>query len=170
MSRLPTIDDFPPRYREQIRQQLAAASVPACVPGGSPGAAPTREPVAEKPVSGMVGRRLSSSAGDRRRQPNKNESAFNRIVLGGRGLFEPLTIRLPGGSRYTPDFVTFEKDADGTLRSVHLYEVKGSYRLGSHGRALTAWREARAAFPEFSFHWFEQVKTESGRTWKEKHA
>ncbi len=80
--------------------------------------------------------------------PNKTEAEYNRLHLHGKGLYEAVTLRLPGGSRYTPDWVVM---SDGG--AVELHEVKGSYRFGSHGRAATAFREAVAAFPCFAFVW-----------------
>jgi len=93
-------------------------------------------------------------------KPNKTEEAFNRLILNGTGAYEAVTFRLPGGSRYTPDFFTVE---DGMAT---FYEVKGSYRLHSHGRALTAFKECRAQFPMFRFEWWEKQK--SGE-WKQKY-
>lgn len=95
------------------------------------------------------------------RRPNKTEERFNREMLGGRGVYEGLTFRLPGGSRYTPDWIYV--DGAGV---VHAFEVKGAYRFHSQGRALTAFREARAAFPWVSFHW---VVWDGGK-WEEKYA
>ena len=85
-----------------------------------------------------------------RRKMKQTEIDFNQDILGGRGMFEVVMFRLPGGSRYTPDFFTVE---DGVAT---FYEVKGSYRLHSHGRALTAFRECRAHFTMFRFRWFEK--------------
>ena len=94
-----------------------------------------------------------------RRGPNKTEAEYNRLHLGGRGLYEAVTLRLPGGSRYTPDWMTVS--ADGT---VELHEVKGPYRFGSQGRALTAFRECAAAFPCFRFVWAVRGKGFEGWT------
>jgi len=93
--------------------------------------------------------------------PNRTEVAFNRDILSGLGVYEAITLRLPGGSRYTPDWMWVDPESG----LIHLYEVKGSYRFPSEGRALTAFREARAAFPCFRFAWF--VKTRAG--WVERH-
>ena len=84
----------------------------------------------------------------KRREPNKPEAEYNRRYLGGAGKYESVSLRLPGGSRYTPDWQSV--GADGR---VTFHEVKGSYRFGSHGRAATAFRECVAAFPEFNFVW-----------------
>jgi hypothetical protein len=84
----------------------------------------------------------------KRREPNKTEAEYNRRYLGGAGKYEAVSLRLPGGSRYTPDWQSV--GADGR---VTFHEVKGSYRFGSHGRAATAFRECVAAFPEFNFVW-----------------
>ena len=90
--------------------------------------------------------------------PNKTEAEYNRLHLHGKGIYEAVTLRLPGGSRYTPDWVVI----GGT---VELHEVKGSYRFGSHGRAATAFREAVAAFPCFAFVWAVRGK---GGVWSVK--
>ena len=83
-----------------------------------------------------------------RREPNKTEAEYNRRYLGGLGKYESVSLRLPGGSRYTPDWQSVAADGRVTF-----HEVKGSYRFGSHGRAATAFRECAAAFPEFNFVW-----------------
>ena len=95
-----------------------------------------------------------------RRGPNKTEAEYNRLYLRGKGIYEAVTLRLPGGSRYTPDWVVM---GDGW--KVELHEVKGSYRFGSHGRAATAFREAVAAFPCFAFVWAVRGK---GGVWSVK--
>lgn len=95
--------------------------------------------------------------------PNKTELRFNRDMLAGHGMFEALTFRLPGGSRYTPDWVWFHKGEGGV--SIFCVEVKGSYRFGSQGRALVAFREARAAFPLITFSWWQW----DGKRWMEKY-
>lgn len=90
--------------------------------------------------------------------PNKTEASYNRMHLGSSGLYEAITLRLPGGSRYTPDWVKFSVCPDSGIPVVELHEVKGSYRFGSQGRALTAFREAVAAFPCFTFVWAKRCK------------
>lgn len=82
------------------------------------------------------------------------EQAYNRDRLAGRGQFEALSFRMPGGSRYTPDF--YVSPADGSGPEVH--EVKGGHRFASQSRAVMAFREAAAAFPEFRFVWAERQR------------
>lgn len=86
----------------------------------------------------------------------ETERRYNRDELGGRGRFEPVTLRLPGGGRYTPDFMTVD---DGV---VTFHEVKGSYRLGSQGRAFTAFHDAAACYPMWRFVWAKWT----GRGWE----
>lgn len=93
------------------------------------------------------------------RRPNKTEERFNRDMLGGRGVYEGLTFRLPGGSRYTPDWIY---EANGQLFAV---EVKGTHRFPSEGRARTAFLEARTAWRSVVFVWFRWTGTE----WREQH-
>lgn len=85
------------------------------------------------------------------------EKRYNRDCLGGRGRFEAVSLRLPGGGRYTPDFMTID---DGGVVTFH--EVKGSYRLGSQGRAYTAFHEAAACFPMWRFVWAKWT----GKAWE----
>jgi len=127
MKRGISIDDLPEKYREQVRRQLNLTTP-----------APAR---AEQAVSVTV-------EATRRREQNKTEQEYNRRYLDSKGLYEAVTFHLAGGSRYTPDYLT--ADPQGRIT---LHEVKGSYRLHSHGRARTAFRECAAAFPMFGWVW-----------------
>ena len=86
----------------------------------------------------------------------KTEQRYNRDILGGSGRFEAVCLYLPGGGRYTPDFMTIDEGV------VTFHEVKGSYRLGSQGRAHTAFFEALAAFPMWRFVWAVEKKGGGG--------
>ena len=124
----------PPRARD--------GSVPP-----DPSALPDYRPneVKSVPVRGWNGRQTET------------EKRYNAQILHGLGRFEAVTLVLPGGGRYTPDFMTLD---DGR---VTFHEVKGSYRLGSQGRAYTAFHEAAAAFPFFRFVWAaERAKKDGG--------
>ena len=116
----------------QSRQNAAGLPLETCAVKGS--------------CDGAKGR--GGAAAALRRGPNKTEAEYNRLHLHGKGLYEAVTLRLPGGSRYTPDWVVM-----GDGGAVELHEVKGSYRFGSHSRAATAFREAVTAFPCFAFVW-----------------
>lgn len=141
------IDQLPEHLQRQVRAQIAAedakrgvsAQGSGCVAPEAAGAGGGDTSAARRRARGAVSRVF--------REPNKTEAEYNRLYLGGSGRYEAVTLRLPGGSRYTPDWMTVE---DGVTV---LHEVKGGYRLHSHGRALTAWREAVAAFPQFRFVW-----------------
>jgi hypothetical protein len=89
---------------------------------------------------------------------SKTEEKYNRDILGGKGRFEAVCLYLPGGGRYTPDFMTIE---DGVIT---FHEVKGSYRLQSQGRAWTAFKEACSAFPMWRFVWAHWT----GKVWEQK--
>lgn len=126
-----------------------------------------RVPASGKPTVALGGKKRPSKA--KGTGPNATEAEYNRLFLGGKGMYEAITLRLPGGSKYTPDWMTVDHvgfDFDGVKQSVvTLHEVKGSFRFPSEGRALTAFREARVAFPMFRFVWY--VKTRAG--WVERH-
>ena len=130
------LDDLSGWARKQVEQKLSAQRA-----GGVPKAGN-----AQAYVSATDGAKVAIRA--KRREPNKTEAEYNRRYLGGAGKYEAVSLRLPGGSRYTPDWQSV--GADGR---VTFHEVKGSYRFGSHGRAATAFRECVAAFPEFNFVW-----------------
>ena len=126
----------------------------------------------------------------KRKGPNETESRFNRDMIGVNccGLFEQITFILPGGSKYTPDWAVFMgcvtlkiigvdwnhftvEDCARVMKEnpylvIRAYEVKGAYRFGSEGRALTAFRECRAQFPAVRFSWWQW----DGKGWTEKHA
>lgn len=160
------LEDLPPAYRAQAERQLGINLPEMKYPIGlgktSSAFAEVATDVANAVVSEMKRKRNGSCGSG----PNKTESLFNIEVLGGKGMYEAVTLRLPGKSRYTPDYLTFIFDPLTNQYDIHVYEVKGTYRLGSHGRALTAFREARAAFPFLTFHWYERKK---GGGWEEKY-
>ena len=93
-------------------------------------------------------------------QMSKTEERYQREVLHGAGRFEPVSLRLPGGGRYTPDFMMID---DG---QVTFHEVKGSYRLGSQGRAFTAFHDAAAYYPMWRFVWAKW----NGKAWERESA
>ena len=91
--------------------------------------------------------------------PNKTEMRFQREILCGKGKYEAITLKLAGGSRYTPDWMLVENGV------ISLFEVKGAHRFPSEARALTAFREAREEFPCFLFSWVVWT----GKEWILKH-
>lgn len=126
----------PASRRAPARAQEGPENAPRNAPR-DPGAelCPYAPDAAEVPLRGWDGRQTET------------ERRYNAEVLGGAGRFEAVSLRLPGGGRYTPDFMTVE----GGVATFH--EVKGAYRLPSQGRAWTAFREAAAAFPLWRFVW-----------------
>lgn len=101
------------------------------------------------------------------RKMSKVESEYEQLLmrefpesLGYKVRYETITLRLPGGSRYTPDFTVFRVNA-----GILMVETKGMYRLGSAGRSHMAFNEAMAAFPEYAFRFAQ--KTPSGWITKE---
>lgn len=149
------LEDLPPAVQAQVRKQLAVEDLRRNAPN-----------LAQEAGSGPKGTNPRTGTGQRHtrgvvaptRQPNKTEAEYNRIYLKGLGRYEAVSLRLPGGSRYTPDWMSIDEAGQ-----IWLHEVKGSYRHHSHGRALTAWREAVAAFPCFRFVWATRGK---GGAWE----
>lgn len=79
-------------------------------------------------------------------------------------LYERFTLRLPGGSAYTPDFTIWA--ANMLFRVV---EVKGPYRLKSAGRSHIVFIECIAAFPNITFR-FAQKTPDGWEVHEYKHA
>jgi hypothetical protein len=142
------VKDFPQSYQAQILRQLSKTSSPTAMihSVGSVCARVTNE-VKQAKKERDSKPRPGIKAGEKR-EMNENERTYNRLYLDGKGIFEAMILKLPGGSRYTPDFITF--DATGRMTA---HEVKGAYKLQSQGRAATAFRECVAAFPGIVFVW-----------------
>ena len=140
-----TVDDLSGWARKQVEEKLCLQRA-GCVPK-----AVDVQDVMPAPEGKKAAIRVA------RREPNKTELEYNRLYLRGAGKFEAVALRLPGGSRYTPDWETV--GADGR---VTLHEVKGSYKFHSQSGAAMRFRECVAAFPEFNFAW--AVRNEDG-TW-----
>lgn len=154
------IGKLPLHLRSQIEAELAprppratARTTPPSAAAPSPPAFALRRYPPRTSITPPV-RRLRDG------KMSKTEERYRRDVLHGEGLFEAITLKLPGGSRYTADFLTLD---DGVPT---LHEVKGSYRLGSEGRAHTAFLEAAANFSSiFRFVW---ATLEKGGKWSVK--
>lgn len=86
------------------------------------------------------------------KSPNATEAAFNRDILGGGGIFEGMSFKIAGGHRYTPDFIV------QTTSGIEAYEVKGSYRFPSEGRARLAFDDAAERYPTIKFYWYRKTK------------
>ena len=157
------VPHYSPEWLDQYRKRMASVSQ-------TPKAQPTaHEKPAESPIHarGEVGGVLVPYSASKSSEvpfrasegkQSKTEQKYNREILGGKGRFEAVCLYLPGGGRYTPDFMTID---DGV---VTFHEVKGSYRLGSQGRAHTAFHEAAAYFPMWRFVWAHWT----GKEWERK--
>ena len=143
------VPHFSEQWLEEYRRKLGSARKPARKPAEArPEPAPALVPYSP---AESVAVPLRAAEG----KMSKTEERYRRDVLNGGGRFEPVSLRLPGGGRYTPDFMTVD---DGV---VTFHEVKGSYRLGSQGRAYTAVHEAAAYYPMWRFVWAHWT----GKTW-----
>jgi hypothetical protein len=132
-----SLSALPPHLRAQAEAQLGVAPTP---------------PVAPAPLSHSS----PVPSHPKRRGPNRTESLFRTLHLHGlNARYEGLTFPLPGGARYTPDWVVWDCPfAPGKLAC---FEVKG-YRLHSEGRAYTAWTVAAEVFADFAtFFWFTKL-------------
>jgi hypothetical protein len=75
--------------------------------------------------------------------------------------YEPFTVRLPSGTRYTPDVVVFNKKTGAVVR---VFEVKGKH---IHSKSsLEKFKAAVAAFPFWRFG-FAQLR---GTQWAVEYA
>lgn len=89
--------------------------------------------------------------------PNKTEAAWmeqaKRRHPNAEVKYEPLTFRLPSGTRYTPDVIVFAKEGGQVLA---VYEVKGPHIHNS--ASIRAFKEARSAFPWWPFKFAQLTK------------
>ena len=92
-----------------------------------------------------------------KRGPNKTEALYRDTHLRGQDArYEALTVKLANGHRYTPDWVVITWDR------VVCHEVKGSYKLHSHGRARMAFDQAATEFPMFGWVWATKRTAKDG--------
>lgn len=68
-------------------------------------------------------------------------------------MYEPVTLRLPSGTKYTPDFMVYSR----TTFKTTFYEVKGPHIHNS--ASIRAFKEARSAFPFWTFIFAQKLKT-----------
>lgn len=89
-------------------------------------------------------------------QPNKTEAAWMEQAKRRHPgcfavLYEPFTLRLPSGCKYTPDVVVVTSEF-----TLAIYEVKGAHIHNQ--RSIHAFKEAKAAFPFWTFHFAQLTK------------
>lgn len=159
-----TLDDLPPKYREQAERQIK--DVWKAIEEKKVEIPPRDHARYVNDLKAYVNEPPPVRKDRKPKCPNKTEQLFNREMLGGLGMYEAVTLRLPGGSKYTGDWITSVFDPQTQQYETTVYEVKCPYRHASHGRALTAFREARAAFPFLTFKWYEKQK---GGGWIERY-
>jgi len=95
---------------------------------------------------------------------NKTEAEWMRICetrheAQAAILYEPWSLRLPSGSKYTPDVVVVDLSPVGCGYRITCYEVKGPHIHQSGGRSILAFKEARAAYPWMTFVFAQKRNT-----------
>ncbi len=138
------LSDLPPRLREQAERQLIAGS-------GSPRKQPVKGPrPAPQAVGARTGHRMSHTE-------ERFRDRFAPSMGWGVLMYEPCSLWVSGGFRYTPDFLIIMPD--GRLAFV---ETKGSFRLQSHSRARIAFADASTRNPGFLFVWAKESRKHDG--------
>ena len=99
----------------------------------------------------------------KKRLPNKTEAAWGRQLLSRwkdypdyEWGYEHITLLLPSGTRYTPDWMVVNRKT-GCI--IEFWEIKGGY-IHPKGGSIRAFKEARSAFPFWSFRFAQLRKTE----------
>lgn len=146
------LEQYQARLRSFADKQPKPAPKPAKPAGPTPKAPARAREAASGTFTDYSAKPVAVPSRGYAGKQTKTEERYNRDVLGGLGRFEAVCLYLPGGGRYTPDFMTVDEGV------VTFHEVKGSYRLGSQGRAHTAFQEAAAAFPLWRFVWATERK------------
>lgn len=140
------LDELPPHLKEQALRQLGRDPVER----PSPAPLKTIHPKAANAPQAIQTR----NTGGKRRMSHTEERFKSRFcpANGWRVLlYEPCSLWISGGFRYTPDFL-IETEA-GELAFV---ETKGCFRLQSHSRARLAFAEASRRTPGFLFLWAKE--------------
>jgi len=145
------IEDLPPHYQAQARAKLASEKPPIGGRGSDEPKSVVRSPKSQPTPS------ITVHATRKPRSPNDTEQRFRDThILNELVHYEALTFRLPGGSRYTPDWIWWKND------KLHVAEVKDKHHHPSHNRSRTAFKECAAQFPNVIFHWAHWT----GSEWK----
>lgn len=144
------LSDLPESYQRQARAQMQARwdaeEREWAQTHGNDGATQGRKDARTQAKDGKT---------KKPRGPNKTETRFNKEWLNCAGNYEAITFKLPGGCRYTPDWVVKR------LGRIECYEVKGPHKFPSENRAQVAWSDAAAAYPMMLFMWVRWT----GRNW-----
>lgn len=92
-------------------------------------------------------------------EPNKTESRYGDVLAiefrskdGYSIQYGCLTLRLADGTRYTPDWIVWKGS-----EIVLAVECKGSFKLGSNGRSVAAFKRAISDFPNIEFRWAQDT-------------
>lgn len=93
-------------------------------------------------------------------EPNKTEGRYGDVLAiefrerdGYTVQYECLSLKLKDGTRYTPDWIVW-KGAEIVLA----VECKGSFKLGSNGRSVAAFKRAISDFPHIKFRFAQDSK------------
>lgn len=153
------MDDLPPHLKAQVLRQFDERVAHNAQKPPSTASQGKRHPSNHVKVKKAPKGKFDGSADSHRATPNRTEAEYNRDVLCGKGVYEPIVLRLAGGN-YTPDWMTVENG------QVTFHECKGAFRFPSESRAVLAFRTAAAQFPCFRFIWAQKQKRGS---WLIKH-
>ena len=157
-----SLADLPERYKRQVVSQLFPSGIksPAKKPteSVSPRTPSTTHPKARNAPQRILGGFPRETDGvHKMSHPEKRFRSTFAPSMGWEVVcYEPLSIWISGGFRYTPDFLI--RDSRGNLAFV---EVKGSYKLPSHGRARLAFADASTKTPNFDFYWATEARKKS---------
>jgi len=137
--------DMSPALQARVRASIAKE------------AARTRARPSDAPTVTLGGKKWPSKA--KASGPNATEAEYNRLFLGGKGRYEAVALRLPGGAKYTPDWMSVSFGGNEQVQVITLTEVKGSHRFPSEGRSRLAFDVAKKEFPMFRFVWAKKTKS-----------
>ena len=96
------------------------------------------------------------------RRPNKTEAEWMRICEKRHPhaieiLYEPWSLNLPSGTKYTPDVVTVTNRGSAGI-SITCYEVKGPHLHGNSANSIRAFKEAKAHYYWMNFIFAQHTK------------
>lgn len=152
------LDDLPERYRQQVERQMGNPNAQQYVPPPEPQKQqpmPTKKPKYAPKAAKSLPTRVSKARASK--HMSHTEERFRDRFCASHGWrvlrYEPLSIWVSGGFRYTPDFLVSTESGE-----LVFVETKGCYRLQSHSRARLAFANASTRTPGFVFCWAKENK------------
>ena len=142
------LDDLPPAMRAQAIAKLNSRQVKANEGSASMETAATTKNRYNGPLERVDGKSPKQTKTER-------DGCAYLAAIGYTDIRPfPATLRMANGHKYSPDAECCHPMGGKRI----MVEIKGAYKLQSHGRARLAFDQCRRDWPEFDFLWIRKTK------------